>query len=228
MGGKIQICRRYDGIRKKNCDKIERPMVRECLRAAGMNGNFPRKVVFGPSELGGLEWDNFHSLKCTEQIKVVLGHLRQNTKLGKLIRINIETVQLLSGISTPILQCKEHIDYIEDGWIVSLHHSLVDSGVQVELMDGWMPKKQRKRDVFLMEEAIKMGFSAKELKGINLCRLYLRAITLADLCEVEGLSRKKGAWECKERMKSMLEWPTQKRPGPTMRKIWKNNWKKIL
>ena len=126
-----------------------------------MSGNFPRNVVFGPSELGGFEWDNFHSLKCTEQIKVVLGHLRQNTKLGKLIRINIETVQLLSGISTPILQCKEHIDYIEDGWIVSLHHSLVDSGVQVKLMDGWTTKKQRKRDVFLIEEAIKMGFSAK-------------------------------------------------------------------
>ena len=94
-----------------------------------MNGNFPRKVVFGPSELGGLEWDNFHSLKCTEQIKVVLGHLRQDTNLGKLIRINIETVQLLSGSSVPIFHMKEHLNYIEDAWIVSLHHSLVESGV---------------------------------------------------------------------------------------------------
>ena len=76
--------------------------------------------------------------------------------------------------------------------------------------------------MFLMEEAIKMGFSGNKLKGINLCRLYLRVITLADLCEVEGVSRKKGAWECKERMKSMLKWPTQKRPGPTMRNVWNN------
>ena len=196
-------------------------MVRECLRAAGMNGNFPRKVVFGPSELGGLEWDNFHSLKCTEQIKVVLGHLRQDTNLGKLIRINIETVQLLSGSSVPIFQMKEHLNYIEDGWIVSLHHSLVESGVQLKLLDGWLPKKQRKHDLFVMEAAIKMGFSEKELKGINLCRLYLRVITLADLCDVEGLSRNKMVWDCKERMKSKLKWPAQKRPGTNMRKLWR-------
>ena len=39
---------------KKQSTQIDSPVVSECLRAAGFNKNFPRRVVMGPEHLGGM------------------------------------------------------------------------------------------------------------------------------------------------------------------------------
>ena len=57
------------GFTREDCNNLEKPAVRECLRSAGYNGHFPRDVVFGPAIYGGIEWDDAFILMLTEQIK---------------------------------------------------------------------------------------------------------------------------------------------------------------
>ena len=45
---KIRFVGAIIGLTEKECDDIQKPVVQECLRASGINGNFPRDVVFGP------------------------------------------------------------------------------------------------------------------------------------------------------------------------------------
>ena len=205
------------GMTRKECDDLQKPVVRECLRASGFCSTFPRWVVFGPTDLGGLEWDNAHSLKCIEQIKVIFGHFRMESHLGMLMKIELMTVNLMAGLTDCILQQSERVEYLEPSWFRSLHYSLVAIGGTIDTFGIWQQNKQREGDEFIMEVARNTGRSEEEMLSLNLCRIYLRCITLADIYNYEGTRIRMDIISCKKQQKSKLQWPRQKKPTVAMR-----------
>ena len=99
-------------------------MVQECLRASEINGNFPRDVVFGPKDLGGMEWDSAHTISTVEKIKMVITQLRNGSELGQILKTAIETVQLISGLEEQMLSTKRKIEYLENCWAKTIHDNL--------------------------------------------------------------------------------------------------------
>lgn len=138
---------------KEQCQKIQSPVIKACLSASGLSAQFPRAVVFGPQTLGGLGWEKGRSIQTFEFINLFLNHVKQNDSTGKLMLINLETAQLHSGLSTPILQQqKTQKAYFESSWIYCLHALLAENKLQIEVQNNWMPVTQRTRDEFLMDK----------------------------------------------------------------------------
>lgn len=74
-----------------------------------------------------------------------------------------------------------------------------------------------------MDVVNSLNFSKPEIKRINRCRLYLRCITISDLCDANGTRIFQGAFDCLEcaRMDDDSGWPIQVKPGKKHIATWK-------
>ena len=141
--------------------------------------------------------------------------------LGMLMKIELMTVNLMAGLTDCILQQSERVEYLEPSWFRSLHYSLVAIGGTIDTFGIWQQNKQREGDEFIMEVARNTGRSEEEMLSLNLCRIYLRCITLADIYNYEGTRIRIDIIRCKKQQKSKLQWPRQKKPTVAMRERWK-------
>jgi hypothetical protein len=63
------------------------------------------------------------------------------------------------------------------------------SRFQIEIRDSEAQLQPRRtNDRFLMEDFALAGFRGQYLSQLNICRMFLHAVTLADLSTVDGLS----------------------------------------
>jgi hypothetical protein len=84
----------------------------------------------------------------------------------------------------------------------------------LKITEKWKPQPNRQNDVAVMEALTKTGdFSAKDLREINRCRIYLRVFYISDISTFNG--QEIAAWAQKGRRdggrKSTWEWPVQQR-----------------
>ncbi len=94
---------------------------------------------------------------------------------------------------------------------------MYSAGLQIHCPNQWLPSKPRQHDIFLMEYFVELQLKPNDLKCLNMCRLYLQAITLADVSSADGtyiLSAAKQGIQLTG-CNSSLDWPTQERPNKT-------------
>jgi hypothetical protein len=77
---------------------------------------FPKAVFDGPLCFGGFGFKHLYVASNVNKIQSLICHRNNNTSLGETMKINLNWVQLLSGISTPVLQYKKKLDYIHKHW----------------------------------------------------------------------------------------------------------------
>ena len=206
---------------EKESKQIDSPVVAQCLRASGFNQNFPRAIVFGPKEYGGMQWESCHSMQVVEKIKFFITHVRRMDKIGKLIQILTETVQLCAGLHTPILETRiDWPSWTETTWISNIKQGL--DQIDGELVTTFsVSKKQRLYDRAIMEVFSKWNIKKREMKAINRCRLYLQVIFISDISDYHGKLLINEAVEVIQFRHSTLDWPQQVRPNKSDRNIWK-------
>ena len=139
------------GFTSNRLEVITKKVMGPCLSAAGYSSKMPRAVVFGPSTYGGMQWETPLSILLTSQLTMLIGSIRLDDIIGKLILIQLEWIQLVSGLGTPILEYTKIIDYIPSGWIQNLHRLLVETGLQVKIDNSWRATKRRVKDDIIME-----------------------------------------------------------------------------
>lgn len=86
--------------------KIQQMIIGNSLAVAGFSSKMPRAVVFGPVRYGGMRWESPYSILLHAQIKMLIGSLRLNDTVGKLIRLQLRWLQVLAGTTTPVLENK--------------------------------------------------------------------------------------------------------------------------
>ena len=111
---------------------------------------------------------------------MLIGSIRLQDTAGKLVMIQLSWIQLLAGISTPLLEYRNCIQYIPGGWIPNLQQHSVYHNKQVKIHNRWIPKTQR------LNDRIKMDFVTHTFPDwmwchINRCRLYLHTNTITDI-----------------------------------------------
>ena len=84
-----------------------------------------------------------------------------------------------------MLQSKVMIPYLPRGWITTVHHHLIHCNVQVEVWGVWAPTIQRAEDRVLMD-IVHKTVPSWSWGGINRCRLFLQATTVAGISAVDG------------------------------------------
>ena len=136
-------------------------MVRHCLSATGFSQRFPRVVVFGPTLLGGLQWETCYSTQTYEKIKFFLGHTRRKDRLGSLLQILMQSVQLAAGIEAKILQTTiPWTQWVESTWLSFLQQNLWDIGGEL-VVGHECYKPPRINDKFLMDIFYRTGYKKK-------------------------------------------------------------------
>jgi hypothetical protein len=62
----------------------------------------PRALIHGPLEMGGCEIPHIYTEMLGLKIESIISHICADSILGKSFRININYLQLLSGLEQPI------------------------------------------------------------------------------------------------------------------------------
>jgi hypothetical protein len=209
----------------KECNAIQARPIRSILGAMGINRQFPRAAVFAPIHLGGFGLSHLHTEQCVTQITSLLGHLRQQSDVGILAQICIDTAQLIAGTTVPILlEPSAPFKYFSDPWINLLRESLAACNASIYIPTAWTPCIHRSDDIMLMELAASVTASPTQLEKFNQCRIFLKVLRLSDICNGEGTEigleylsgQPKSPYQS-----STLQWPRQQNPPATTWKIWK-------
>ena len=94
------------------------------------------------------------------------------------------------GTSAPILEdVHTPLPHLESKWVASLRLflSTIDASIRIDKAD--VKPLQRAHDFYIMDVIItSQEFTAAEVRRLNYCRLYLGAVTAADLTETTGKS----------------------------------------
>ena len=69
------------------------------LSRMGFNRSTKQLLLFGPPSLGAIGFTNTWTDQSIAQIQLLLGHLCKNKEIGVLIKILLETLQLVIGSS---------------------------------------------------------------------------------------------------------------------------------
>ena len=217
---KFRYCAPVISFSSSQLEHLQKIITGNCLAAAGYCSKMPRAVVFGPAELGGMSWDSAYGIMVYEQIKLLLGSLRMEDTVGKLLRLQLQWLQIFSGTSTPILEAKQVTEYLPRGWLQSLHEKLVENNIQIKVDKQWRPKPRRDNDRIIMDY-VRRHLPRGYWEPINQCRLYLKAVTFSDITTFDGQYIPESIYLVKEAYRtSILRFPIQPRPSKKARQQW--------
>jgi hypothetical protein len=66
--------------------------------------------------------------------------------------LQLSCLQLHAGISSPIFERNQHIDYIQDTWFNEIKTFLKTCNAKIKINSLWLPSLSRYNDKFIMEE----------------------------------------------------------------------------
>ena len=210
----------------RQLDEIQRKAMSIMVARCGYNRNTKKEILYGPLELGGANFRHLYIQQGVGQVTTFVKHWRLQSTAGKLLRIALEWFQVQAGVSYSILTHVKHpLPHLESKWINSLRVFLAAYDMYLQIDDVFIPKIQRKYDIHLMDLILdSKKFTPREIRSLNYCRLYLKAITISDLCLVDGItldpSMLKGTFSPQgSRTKSLTIY--QERPSETEWALWR-------
>jgi hypothetical protein len=158
------------------------------LARSGFNRNTKKEILYGPIELGGAGFHHLYQKQSHQQVMYFLRHWRLKSEVGRMLRCAMAWAQVNVGVSYPILEHSfPSLPHFESKWIASIRQYLASicAGIQVE--EPGVPHLQRQGDSFIMDHVLESGlFTKAEIRRLNYCRLYLQAITIADIASPDG------------------------------------------
>lgn len=189
---------------------------------ADFNRHFARAIVYGLIKYGGLQCESYRSVQTVEKIKKLLTHVRRDDKLGSLLKIIVEYMQLQSGLLAPILD-------IPIKWTAWVEHTCLGNLKEgLDSMNGSFvttfvtPKLQHQYDRSIMEIFSSWGIKKQEMRATNRCRIYLQLIFVLGITTYDGKLLLGDEFEVKRFRSSVLHWSRKVRPPLTDRRVWKN------
>jgi hypothetical protein len=132
--------------------------------------------------------------------------------------------QLVTGLTTPVLQCDEkYSTWSEPGWLHTCWSIMQNHKIHIEC-DFTAPPLLRERDQGLMQFLADAGVPAWKLRKINRVRIYLKVLTISDIATPCGTRLNRDRYDIIEPIPvehSYYRWPLQKKPGETAWKYWR-------
>ena len=163
------------------------------------------------------------------KIKFLYKHLRARTEIGKVIIINLQWAQVQAGRMNPIFTSDDRIDYIENNWVIHLHHELRSMTGKLLCTDIPSGILLRANDRYLMDAWDEEGLPTQTLTILNYCRLYLKVTRLSDIVTNDG-NRFQDHFVSGSNINRKVthDWPRQEKPCDKAWKLWKYHLEKTF
>jgi hypothetical protein len=109
---------------QKELRKLQCLAVEKFLPAMGYDHSFPRALAYGPREYGGLNLNDMYTEQCMMKIESMIEHIRSHSSMGDLMCVNLNWLQLHSGLSKPIMESSDDIIYLFENWFLHVRRFL--------------------------------------------------------------------------------------------------------
>jgi hypothetical protein len=215
-------------LTQQQCNIIQSPVVNAILPLLGFNRHTSRSIVFGPTRYGGIGLSDLYTEMYTRRIESVLTHTRDsNSAVGRLMKINLNLIQLLHGQSIPYLASNTEIKYIQPTWFSGLHQFIVQHHMTIKIQDLWLPSKARLHDKIIMDSIHDQPMD--RIQVINNWRLFFQVVSLSDMSDPDGqyilpmylTFPRQTTVPVNIHRTSTIIWPTQGRPSERSFCYWK-------
>ena len=134
---------------------------------------------------GGAGFHHLYQKQSHQQIEYFMRHWRKSSEVGQMLECTLAWAQLNVGVSFPILEYTSlDLPHLESKWIASIRVYLASIRAGLQLDRSGLPALQRQGDSFIMD--YELDSKKLKIRRINYCRLYLQAITIADLASPDG------------------------------------------
>ena len=215
-------------ITRKDLHKIQAPYVRAILNKMHYPRNFPLAMTHGPKGRGGKGIAHLYAKQGTlKTMAMIRNYRRPAGLLPDSIKIAHSWVHLFAGTRySPLQDTKTNMPHLIKGWFSDLKNSLQQSNCSL-----WFPeqvvkqiKPRREQDRVLMDDLCRSGLNDTDVEQLNFVRLYLKAKTVSDLCNVQGTHLSTNALHrqsAKATTSSPKQWPVQKLPGERQFAKWR-------
>jgi len=191
------------------------------LSKMGYSQNMPWSIVYAPESVGGLGLRHLGVDQGIQQVLHLIKHIWYNTTNGKLYTITVDSYQLTSGLSTPILEDTRPIPWIPDGWISCICSFLHTTSSKIHLKQPWTPVPWRNHDQCLMGDIIQ-EYPPDKAAMFNNIWLYLCINKLSEITHANGTTILDHMLEPSATpAPSMLQWPHQPKLPTKAWKAWK-------
>ena len=214
-------------LTQKDCAYIMAPVLEGGLTRAGICRNMARALVHGPKLYKGLDLHNLYTTQGLVQIQAILNHCWQGTDTGLLLQTYMEFIKIEIGMPGPLFQLdyKMYGQLAEDSLVKHAWNFMSEKGIELNDDVGDF-KMLREKDAPLsvyFNNAVRHNLiTQKEWNRANLCRKYLRVLTVADIATGDGKGITKHAFNGRRRIDHrQLHWFDQGRPSAKDWRIWK-------
>ena len=141
---------------------------------------------------------------------------------SQLLRISAEHLKLELGLNGPVFghNWKVWKNVVSPCWLTNTWEflNLTNITVQDDISEFALA---RKGDVLLMQAFFNKGYTPKQLKALNKCRLFLQVLTLSDISSGCGTYILQEALKGIKYKQQKSDWPLQGNPGKENWMFWK-------
>ena len=221
-------------LTNEQCEKITKTLTWAALGKAGVVRTASKLIVNAPTKYGGMGIrTNTQEMQLIDHIKMIMKHGHRQTVTGKLIRATAETLSLKSGvIGDPFQLNKYELDLVSDNtWIKATIRMMLESDIK-------MKTSIRKLTTWANEDESLMD-NIQELPTIcglrfNKVRMYLKVVTLSDVCSADFRFIDKNIFEASRNMSTVTpsyfsyNWPQVNVITETDKMEWQRGLKLIF
>jgi len=213
-------------LSRRQCEAILSPALNASLSASGILPTFPRTMVHAPLAQRGLGVPHLYTAQGISHIAQILQHAHVSDCLtGRLIRISVEHHKLELGLPGGLFSHSfRHFRCLAThSWIKSTWQFLWEHNMSIHETTPDLPLR-RVNDHFLMPSFFTAGYRGRDLARLNQCRLFLHAVTLADLTLGCGTRISPMAWSGvgPSHFERHYNWPHQGRPSDSVWSTWRH------
>ncbi len=189
------------------------PILTAGLPAAGLTRTFPRAIVHGPWQWGGLNIPNLFTEQIMKHVHTILKFSGNTSDMtGILLQASCEAFRLEAGLLSNIANLSEVVyTYVTSTWVSQTWESCRKYNIQILGNHGDLTLPCQ-NDVELMRLFIRAGYRKTELNTLNQCRMYLQVVFLSDICEATGYKMEQYLWKQPHVTESVFRWPKIHKP----------------
>ena len=174
-------------LERKEWDKVMQPILNCILPKLGINRKFPRKLVYAPEKFSGLGIQHPYFTQHFRQLGAILQEAQREGITSNIIKANFEQARLECGINGPAAEWPHKIvdSCMSKSWLKSLLNFCHDNGIGINDTTPLRPD-QATQDTNLMRSFWEHGADKTELSKLNMCRMFLKVISVSDITSIDG------------------------------------------
>ena len=215
---------------KKQCKTLQRVFTCPFLAKMGIFKTTSWALVFAPYQYSGFSIANTWVQQGLQHLHFLLDHLSYQDKVGNLLKINIDMLQLIIGLPDPPLTYSlQHISTLPPSWVATSWQFLNNLQGTLKFNNPWFLPLDMEKNCNLMTQVLERLIDTTlplltlpEMRKFNLCRLDLQVITLSDTNTSSGrdiditfLTENRSSYT------SNLKWPRQIRSSQQCWTMWR-------